>query len=153
LIESEKRQHVDSRGQPNSSRPGGRDLRAGVARRVRGVHRADGPDTAEIRITFNPLVWWVWYGGMVMALGGLIVMWPASDRTRAQGGYAAGDASGGPSRAGRSGAVVERTQRYSRREFLGAMGAGVVGLALPDRARDRTASKTGRERRRAHGRR
>ena len=38
--------------------------------------------TAEIRITFNPLVWWVWYGGIIMAIGGLIVMWPQATRSR-----------------------------------------------------------------------
>jgi cytochrome c-type biogenesis protein CcmF len=48
---------------------------------------ATNEDTAEIRITFNPLVWWVWYGGMIMALGGLIVMWPQADRARAKSGY------------------------------------------------------------------
>jgi cytochrome c-type biogenesis protein CcmF len=45
-----------------------------------------GPDQAEVRLSFNPLVWWVWYGGMVMAIGGLIVMWPQAEKTR-QGGY------------------------------------------------------------------
>jgi cytochrome c-type biogenesis protein CcmF len=48
-----------------------------------------GEDTAELRITFNPLVWWVWYGGIVMAIGGLIVMWPQAERARAQSGYVA----------------------------------------------------------------
>ncbi|MBA3853668.1 MAG: hypothetical protein C0503_04580, partial [Gemmatimonas sp.] len=43
-------------------------------------------DRAEIRINFNPLVVWVWNGGILMALGGLIVMWPQSERKR-QGGY------------------------------------------------------------------
>jgi cytochrome c-type biogenesis protein CcmF len=36
-------------------------------------------------------VWWVWYGGIIMALGGLIVMWPQATRAgakrRAEGGY------------------------------------------------------------------
>jgi cytochrome c-type biogenesis protein CcmF len=45
-------------------------------------------ETAELRISFNPLVVWVWIGGMVMAIGGLIVMWPQAERRRAsQGGY------------------------------------------------------------------
>jgi cytochrome c biogenesis factor len=38
-------------------------------------------DTAELRISFNPLVWWVWVGGFVMAIGGLIVMWPQRRRS------------------------------------------------------------------------
>src|SRR5256885_5382354 len=36
----------------------------------------DGTEQAVFRFTINPLVWWVWYGGMIVALGGLIVMWP-----------------------------------------------------------------------------
>ena len=46
-------------------------------------------DTAELRITFNPLVVWVWTGGYVMMIGGLIVMWPQAERRRAQAGYVA----------------------------------------------------------------
>ncbi|MGI8548875.1 MAG: heme lyase CcmF/NrfE family subunit [Gemmatimonadaceae bacterium] len=46
-----------------------------------------GQDTSEIRITFNPLVRWVWLGGALMAFGGLIVMWPQAERRRRQGGY------------------------------------------------------------------
>ena len=49
-----------------------------------------GPlEAAEIRVTFNPLVRWVWLGGALMAMGGLVVMWPAADRKRVQSGYAA----------------------------------------------------------------
>jgi cytochrome c-type biogenesis protein CcmF len=90
LIESEKRQHVDSRGQPTFEPSTAVGIYERASQDVYVVFTGQtGQDTAEIRITFNPLVWWVWYGGMVMALGGLIVMWPASDRTRAQSGYAA----------------------------------------------------------------
>jgi len=49
--------------------------------------RGDG--SAEVRVTFNPLVRWVWTGGALMAIGGLIVMWPAADKRRAQSGYVA----------------------------------------------------------------
>jgi cytochrome c-type biogenesis protein CcmF len=44
-------------------------------------------DTAEIRVSFNPLVMWVWIGGFVMMIGGLIVMWPQAERRRPQAGY------------------------------------------------------------------
>ena len=40
-----------------------------------------GVDAAEIRVTFNPLVRWVWLGGALMAIGGLVVMWPQADQT------------------------------------------------------------------------
>ena len=45
-------------------------------------------DVAELRVTFNPLVVWVWLGGALMAIGGLVVMWPQAERRRArQAGY------------------------------------------------------------------
>ena len=46
-------------------------------------------DTAELRVTFNPLVVWVWIGGFLMMIGGMVVMWPQAERRRTQGGYAA----------------------------------------------------------------
>jgi cytochrome c-type biogenesis protein CcmF len=87
---TEKRQHVDSRGQPTfepSTEVGIRSsFREDVYIVLAGV-RED--ESAEIRVTFNPLVRWVWLGGGLMAIGGLIVMWPQSRRRRLQGGYAA----------------------------------------------------------------
>jgi hypothetical protein len=81
-----------------------------------------GAETAEVRITFNPLVWWVWVGGIVMALGGLIVMWPQAERRRTQSGYVAvlapRGAPGAPSpRAARPGAArrAERIELRARR--------------------------------------
>jgi cytochrome c-type biogenesis protein CcmF len=48
-----------------------------------------GEESAELRVTFNPLVWWVWVGGILMAIGGLIVMWPQAEKARVQSGYRA----------------------------------------------------------------
>ena len=31
---------------------------------------------AVVRIAFNPLVAWCWWGGMIVVLGGLVAMWP-----------------------------------------------------------------------------
>jgi cytochrome c-type biogenesis protein CcmF len=84
LLSSEKRQHVDSRGVPT--------FEPSTEVGILGSPRQDvyvvlagvtDEDTAELRISFNPLVWWVWVGGFVMAIGGLIVMWPQSQRRRA----------------------------------------------------------------------
>ena len=44
-------------------------------------------EAAEIRISFNPLVLWVWIGGVLMLIGGMIVMWPQAERRRPQSGY------------------------------------------------------------------
>ncbi len=90
IIESEKRQHVDSRGDPTFEPSTAVGIYSQPSEDVYVVLTGVLPsETAEIRITFNPLVWWVWYGGMIMALGGLIVMWPQADRARSQSGYAA----------------------------------------------------------------
>jgi cytochrome c-type biogenesis protein CcmF len=42
-----------------------------------------GTEEAVYRFTINPLVWWVWYGGVILVMGGVIVMWPGSGPTRA----------------------------------------------------------------------
>ncbi len=52
----------------------------------------DGTEEAVYRFTLNPLVMWVWIGGVVLLVGGLITMWPAgtvssSISRRAQAGY------------------------------------------------------------------
>jgi len=56
----------------------------------------DGTEQAVFRFTINPLVWWVWFGGFVLVIGGLIVLWPGgaavpvkgSTAPRVQAGYA-----------------------------------------------------------------
>lgn len=90
LLVSEKRQYVDSFGNPTFEP----NTEVGILSRWRqdvymvfvGV---TGTETAEVRLTFNPLVMWVWLGGALMAIGGLIVMWPQAERRRAQSGYVA----------------------------------------------------------------
>ncbi|HTR20955.1 MAG TPA: heme lyase CcmF/NrfE family subunit [Gemmatimonadales bacterium] len=92
LLTTEKRQHVDAFKRPTfepSTAVGIRsDLREDIYIVLGGV--VNGTEQAVYRFTINPLVWWVWYGGMVVALGGVIVMWPggAPAVRRAQAGYA-----------------------------------------------------------------
>src|SRR6266513_2232452 len=93
VLTTEKRQHVDGLGRPTfqpSSEVGIRsDLREDLYVVLGGV--VNGTEQAVFRFTINPLVWWVWYGGMIVALGGLIVMWPGGGSPavkRAQAGYA-----------------------------------------------------------------
>ncbi len=86
VLTSEKRQHFDTRGNP-TFQP---STEVGILQMQRQdvylVLAGTIGDRAEVRINFNPLVVWVWHGGILMALGGLIVMWPQSERKR-QGGY------------------------------------------------------------------
>ena len=56
---------------------------------VAGVRNVGGVDMAELRISFNPLVVWVWIGGFLMMIGGLVVMWPQAQKRPVQSGYAA----------------------------------------------------------------
>lgn len=90
VIRTEKRQYVDSNGNPTFQPSTEVGIMSGLRQDVYVVLAGViGQDTAEMRITFNPLVWWVWYGGMIMALGGLIVMWPQAERRKKQAGYEA----------------------------------------------------------------
>ncbi|HXH63380.1 MAG TPA: cytochrome c-type biogenesis CcmF C-terminal domain-containing protein, partial [Gemmatimonadales bacterium] len=78
LLTTEKRQHVDSFGrntfEPSTAVGIHSDLREDLYVVLGGV--VNGTETAVYRFTINPLVWWVWYGGMIVAFGGLVVMWP-----------------------------------------------------------------------------
>lgn len=93
MLNPEKRQHVDSFGRPTfqpSTEPSILSmLREDLYVVLGGV--VNGTEQAVFRFTINPLVWWVWYGGMVVALGGLVVMWPGGGAPavkRTQAGYA-----------------------------------------------------------------
>ena len=48
------------------------------------------------RILVNPLVPWIWFGGMVMALGTLIAMWPGGGEPRVRQPSVASDRSAEP---------------------------------------------------------
>ena len=78
LMSSEKRQHVDSFRRPTfepSTEVGIRsDLQEDVYITYAGS--VGGTEEAVYRFTINPLVWWVWFGGFVLAFGGLVTMWP-----------------------------------------------------------------------------
>ncbi len=88
IVTSEKRQHFDSNKQPQFEPSTEVGIRTSAAMDLYVVLAGVRDETAELRISFNPLVVWVWIGGMVMAIGGLIVMWPQTARQRS-GGYVA----------------------------------------------------------------
>ena len=76
VVTTEIRRHFDSRGSRTSA--------PSVESGIRGswkqdVHVAmtglEEDGTAHVRVAFNPFVRWVWIGGALMALGGLIAMW------------------------------------------------------------------------------
>jgi cytochrome c-type biogenesis protein CcmF len=53
-------------------------------------YRRNAPP-ATFRLIVSPMVTWIWLGGIMVFLGGLICLWPAGDlaRRRATAGYAA----------------------------------------------------------------
>jgi cytochrome c-type biogenesis protein CcmF len=83
LITSEKRQHVDSFGrrtfEPSTEVGIRSDLREDLYVVFAGA--VNGTEQAVYRFNLNPLVWWVWFGGGVLVLGGLITMWPGGGPT------------------------------------------------------------------------
>lgn len=97
-IVSEKRQHftLDEFGQPTPSFEPSTEvgIRSNAREDVYIVFAGavNGTEEAVYRFTINPLVWWVWAGGFVLALGGLITMWPGGgtpveSRRSATAGY------------------------------------------------------------------
>jgi cytochrome c-type biogenesis protein CcmF len=89
LITSEKRQYLDSSKNPLFEPSTEVGIRSSAKMDLYIVLAGVREETAELRISFNPLVVWVWIGGMIMAVGGLIVMWPQAERRRAPSGYVA----------------------------------------------------------------
>ncbi|MDQ6828161.1 MAG: heme lyase CcmF/NrfE family subunit [Gemmatimonadota bacterium] len=86
-IKTEKRQYFDGQNRDTFEPATEVGILEGARQDVYVVLAGVRGETAELRITFNPLVVWVWFGGMVMAIGGLIVMWPAAERRSTHGGY------------------------------------------------------------------
>ncbi len=98
VMKTEKRQHRDALGRPTFEPSTEVAIRSGVREDLYIVYAGSVQDTEEAvyRFTITPLVWWVWYGGMVLVAGGLIAMWPggggptAASRRRAEpAGYVA----------------------------------------------------------------
>ena len=88
LLSSEKRQHIDSRGEPSFEPSTEVGILESPKQDVYLVFTgAVDKDTAAVHINFNPLVWWVWFGGIMMAFGGLVVMWPQAQRAVRESGY------------------------------------------------------------------
>jgi cytochrome c-type biogenesis protein CcmF len=94
LMTSEKRQHVDSFKRPTFEPSTEVGIRSNLQEDLYVVFAGsvNGTEEAVYRFNINPLVWWVWFGGFVLALGGILTMWPGGGPTssaprRAQAGY------------------------------------------------------------------
>lgn len=96
VMTSEKRQHLNALGQRTFEPSTEVAIRSDIREDLYVVYAGsvEGTEEAVYRMTINPLVWWVWYGGIVLVIGGLVTMWPggavATARARAEpAGYVA----------------------------------------------------------------
>jgi cytochrome c-type biogenesis protein CcmF len=106
LMTSEKRQHVDSFKRPTFEPSTEVGIRSGLQEDLYIVFAGavGGTEQAVYRFTINPLVWWVWFGGFVLVLGGIVTMWPGggpllTGPRRVQAGYEVTLAGAGSERA------------------------------------------------------
>jgi cytochrome c-type biogenesis protein CcmF len=85
VMTSEKRQHVDSFNRPQFNPSTEAAIRSDLREDLYIVFAGSvaGTEEAVYRFTINPLVWWVWFGGVILVFGGVVVMWPGAGPTRA----------------------------------------------------------------------
>jgi cytochrome c-type biogenesis protein CcmF len=87
-LKTEKRQHIDALGRPTFEPSTEVGIKSGLREDLYVVlgGLVNGTEQAVYRFTINPLVWWVWFGGMVLVFGGLIVLWPGGGSVAVKGG-------------------------------------------------------------------
>jgi cytochrome c-type biogenesis protein CcmF len=78
ILRSEKRQHFDSLGRPTFEPSTEAGIMSGIREDLYIVFggAVSGTEEAVYRFTINPGVWWVWFGGVLLIVGGLVTLWP-----------------------------------------------------------------------------
>ncbi len=95
IMKSEKRQHVNSFGERSFEPSTEAGIRSYLREDIYIVYAGSvaGTEEAVYRFTLNPLVWWLWFGGLVLVAGAVVTLWPGTstgaERRRAMAGYAA----------------------------------------------------------------
>ena len=74
FVSSERRQYLDSHGHPLFDPSSESGILTNVREDIYVVLAAVNDEVAEVRISFNPLVLWVWIGGAVVLVGGVMVI-------------------------------------------------------------------------------
>src|SRR5947209_1879133 len=89
-LRTEKRQHVDAFRNPTFEPSTEVGIMSGLRVDLYVVLAGlvNGTEQAVFRFTINPLVWWVWFGGLVLVVGGLIVLWPGGGAVAVKGSRA-----------------------------------------------------------------
>jgi len=95
-LRTEKRQHVDALGNPTFQPSTEVGIMSGLRVDLYVVLAGlvNGTEQAVFRFTINPLVWWVWFGGFVLVIGGLIVLWPGGGPVAVRGSKGPGSQAG-----------------------------------------------------------
>ncbi|TDJ56226.1 MAG: heme lyase CcmF/NrfE family subunit [Gemmatimonadetes bacterium] len=95
-LSSEKRQHINSLREFEFQPSTEVGIRYTLQEDLYIVYAGsvEGTEEAVYRFTINPLVVWVWIGGVVLIVGGIITMWPGGygpvrERRPVQAGYEA----------------------------------------------------------------
>ncbi len=85
IMTSEKRQYWDSMGQPlfqPSTEPA---ILSGLLEDLYIVYAGSVEGTEEAVYSFkvNPMVWWLWFGGVLLVVGGIVTLWPGGAPSKA----------------------------------------------------------------------
>ena len=85
IMTSEKRQYWDSMGQPifqPSTEPA---IKSGLLEDLYITYAGsvDGTEEAVYRFSINPMVWWLWFGGVLLVVGGVVTLWPGGASNQA----------------------------------------------------------------------
>jgi cytochrome c-type biogenesis protein CcmF len=85
VMTSEMRQYFDSMGQPTFQPSTEPAIRSGLLEDLYIVFAGspEGTEEAVYRFTITPLVWWLWFGGVLLVVGGAITLWPSGGPSRA----------------------------------------------------------------------
>ncbi|MGI8619112.1 MAG: cytochrome c biogenesis protein CcsA [Gemmatimonadaceae bacterium] len=79
IVTTEQRQYMDSRGSPTSDPWMESGMLGTITQDIRiALEEVGGDERVNVRISFNPLVMWVWIGGFLLAAGGsMLLLGPA----------------------------------------------------------------------------
>lgn len=85
VMTSEMRQYLDSMGQPTFQPSTEPAIRSGLLEDLYIVFAGspEGTEEAVYRFTISPLVWWLWFGGVLLVVGGVVTLWPSGGPSRA----------------------------------------------------------------------
>jgi cytochrome c-type biogenesis protein CcmF len=83
ILTTEKRQYLDSFGRTTFQPSTEVGLMSGIREDLYVIFAGsvDGTERSTFTIHVNPLVWWIWFGGVVLTVGGIITMWPGGWQT------------------------------------------------------------------------